>query len=191
MKKIPKKNIVSKAPKEYLEQGLTQCGAYSVKAILSAYGKDIKNHPRDYQPNLLSKYTGITFGLSVWPKVLESYGLHTKRGNTRNLSNERRKDLLKKVISEDKPVMLRIGNGYLKSGKYNPFIASFMGHWITLWGYNDKEKTFYVYDSYVPAGRHDKTVPIGNTKRTYQEILRDWGKGFPYPWRYRYITING
>ena len=32
--------ILANHPKEYLEQGLTQCGAFSVKAILSAYGKD-------------------------------------------------------------------------------------------------------------------------------------------------------
>lgn len=86
--------------------------------------------------------------------------------------------------------MLRIGNGYLKSGKYSPFIASFMGHWITLWGYNDKEKAFYVYDSYVPARRHNKTIPIGNTKRTYEEVLRDWGKGFPHSRRYLYIVAG-
>src|SRR3989344_7405981 len=190
MKKLPTKFIVSRAPKEYLEQGLTQCGAYSVKAILSAYGKDIKKNPRDYQPNILAKYTGINRGVYLWPKVLQNYDVPAQKGDAKNLSDEQRIELLKKSISEDKPVMLRIGNGYLKSGKYNPFRASFMGHWITLWGYNDKEKAFYVYDSYIPIKKHDKAIPIGNTKRTYQEVLRDWGKGFQFRWRYSSITIN-
>lgn len=178
------------APKEYLEQGLTQCGAYSVKAVLSAYGKDDKKHPCDYQPNFLAKYTGISRGLIWVPKVLQFYGVPAQRGNAKNLSDGERLELLKKFINEDKIAMLRIGNGYLRSGKYRSFGASFRAHWITLWGYNDGENVFYVYDSCVPLKRHDKTIPIGNTKRTYTEMIRDWGKGFPPIWRYSFIKVG-
>ena len=181
--------VLPNAPKEYLKQGLAQCGAYSVKAILSAYGKDNKAHPRDYQPNLFAKYTSIT-SLATWPKILQSYGVPAQQGNTKKLANEQRLELLIKSIDENKVVMIRIGNGYSKSGKYNSFVASFMGHWITLWGYNDEEKVFYVYDSYVSLKRHDKTTPIGNTKRTFSEILRDWGKGFPSVWRHSFIKVG-
>jgi len=181
--------VVSKAPKQYLKQGLSQCGAYAVKAILNAYGKDDRARPRDYQPNPLAKYTSIT-GSNTWPKLLQSYGLNAKRGSTRLLSNEERIELFKNLIDKDTPVMLRIGNGYLPSGKYSKFIASFMGHWITLWGYNDEEKVFYVYDSCVPLERHDKTIPTGNTKRTYDQILRDVCQGFPWQWRYHYIRLS-
>ena len=163
--------ILTRTPKEYLEQGLTQCGAFSVKAILGAYGKDDKKYPRDYQPNFLAKHTGISGGLILWPKVLRSYGIPAERGDTKKLTDRQRIELLEKLIDEDKVVMLRIGNGYSKSGKYSSFVASFLGHWITLWGYNDDEKVFYVYDSYVSLKRHDKTIPIGNTKRTYAENL--------------------
>lgn len=182
--------ILSQQPKEYLEQGFTQCGAYSVKAILSAYGKDDKKNPRDYQPNVLAKYTGINRGLYLWPKVLQSYGVPAKKGDAKNLSDEQKLILLRELLNEDNPVMLRVGNGYSKSGKYSPFIASFMGHWITLWGYNDEEGVFYIYDSYVPLKKHDKTIPIGNIKRTYKEIIRDWGKGFPSVWHYAFIKIG-
>ena len=182
--------LLTHSPKEYLEQGLSQCGAFSVKAILGAYGKDDKKHPRDYQPNFLAKHTGINRGLILWPKVLQSYGVFAERGDAKKLTDEQRTELLKKLIDEDKVVMLRIGNGYSKSGKYSSFVASFMGHWITLWGYNDDEKVFYVYDSYVSLERHDKTIPIGNTKRTYAEILRDWGKRFPPMWKYSFIKAG-
>jgi len=177
------------SPKEYLEQGLTQCGAYSVKAILNAYGKDDKKYPRDYNPHFLGKYTSIT-STSTWPKVLQPYGIPAQKGDTKKLSDEQRIGLLKQFIDEDKVVMIRIGNGYSKNGKYSSFVASFMGHWITLWGYNDEEKVFYVYDSYISLKRHDKTIPIGNTKRTYAEIVRDWGKGFPLTRRYSFIKAG-
>ena len=126
----------------------------------------------------------------MWPKVLRSYGIPAERGDAKKLTDEQRIVLLEKLIDEDKVVMLRIGNGYSKSGKYSSFVASFLGHWITLWGYNDDEKVFYVYDSYVSLKRHDKRIPIGNTKRTYAEILRDWCKGFPPMWRYGFIKVG-
>lgn len=182
--------ILTHHPKEYLEQWHNHCGAYSIKAVLSAYGKDDKKHPRDYQPNFLAKFTGVSLGLIWVPKVLQSYGVAAQRGSAKNLSDRERIELLKKFINEDKVVMLRIGNGYLKSGKYRSFGASFRPHWITLWGYNDEEKIFYVYDSCIPLLKHDKTVPIGNTKRTYVEMTRDWGKAFPRMWRYSFIKVG-
>lgn len=48
----------------------------------------------------------------------------------------------------------------------------YLGHWITIWGYNDKEKAFYVCGSYVPAGRHNKTNLIDiikeHTKKSFE-----------------------
>ena len=86
--------------------------------------------------------------------------------------------------------MIRIGNGFLKNGKYNSLVAYFVGHWITLWGYDDEKQIFYIYDSYVPLAKHNKNIPVGNTMRTFEEILRDWGKGFPWWWLYRYGFIK-
>ena len=182
--------LLSHHPREYLEQGLIHCGAFSVKAILSAYGKDVKDDPRDYHSSFLAKYittspTGST--PSNWVKVLKSYGVSAELRFAKNLSDEQRIGLLKKLIDIDNPVMLRIGNGYSKKGKYHPLAAKFISHWITLWGYDDDKQIFYVYDSYVPLERHNKNIPIGNTTRAFSEILRDWNMGFPPRWRYSYI----
>ncbi len=178
--------ILTHLPKEYLEQGFTQCGAFSVKAILNAYGKDDRKHPRDYNPTFLGKYTSLV-GTHTWPRVLESYGSHAESGSTKGLSNEQRIEMLKETIDKDHAIMIRIGNGYLKNGKYSSLFAHFIGHWITIWGYDDKEQVFYIYDSCVPLTKHDKTIPIGNTRRTFSEVLRDWGRGFPPAWQYRFI----
>ena len=183
-------NILTHFPKEYLEQGFTQCGAFSVKAILSAYEKDDRKNPRDYNPTVLGKYTSLA-GTQTWPRVLESYGLHAERGNTTNLSNEQRLRFLKETINKDIAVMIRIGNGFLKNGKYSSLVAYFMGHWITVWGYDDEKRIFYVYDSYIPLERHNKIIPVGNTTRTFLEILRDWGKGFAPIWHYCFVKVSG
>ncbi len=183
-------NTISKIPKEYLKQGLGGCGAYSVKAILSAYDKDDERSPYDYCPNLLLKYTRAPTASIKWVKVLQSYGINAQSGNAKHLSDKERIDLLKNLIDKNTPVMLRVGNGYLPNGKYSNLIASFIGHWITIWGYDNREQVFYIYDSCVSLNKHNKTIPVGNTKRTSEEVLRDWGKGFPWLWQYNFIAVE-
>ena len=180
--------IVSKAPKEYLKQGLNLCGACSVKAILSAYGKDDKEKAQDYLPGIL-KYVRPPTG-KILIDVLKSYGFNASLESAKHLSDQERLSLLKELIDKDTPVMLRIGNGYLPNGKHSKLIAAFIGHWITLWGYNDDEGVFYVYDPYLSIKRYDKTIPIGNVKRTFDEVLRDMGYGFPFARRYNYIRLD-
>lgn len=182
--------VLTCAPKEYLEQGPIHCGAYTVKAVLSAYGKDVKRHPVEYEPSIFSRYLGISTGIHVWPPILQSYGVHAQKGYAKHLSDIERLKLLKDFLDGEHPVMLRIGNGYAKSGKYHSWAAHVIGHWISLWGYDDGQQVFYVYDPYVARARYDKTIPVGNITRTYSEVLRDWGKGFPFAWRYGYITVG-
>ena len=58
--------------------------------------------------------------------------------------------------------MIRIGNGYDSSGEYHKIPAKIIGHWITLWGYDDAHKSFYVYDPYLAVNKY-ATLPTGNT----------------------------
>lgn len=176
MNNLPSKYILSIKPKEYLVQGVSHCGAYSVKGILSAFGKDVQSDPEDYHPHFLGRLTGSTFGSDYWPKILRHYGVKAEFRSAKNLSTGQKIDLLNNLLSGDTPVMIRIGNGYFNSKKYNPIIGRLIGHWITLWGYDDNLKVFYVYDSGLPKNLYD-LVSIGNTKRTYDEILRDWNFG--------------
>lgn len=172
--KLPSKFVLTKKPKKYLVQGFSHCGAYSVKGILDAFGKDRNKHPKNYHTNLLSKITGSGFTKSYYVDMLRLHGLYAKGENAEILWNKEKLVLLKKMISKNFPVMLCIGNGYTKTGRYNPIKASLIGHWITVWGYDDTKQEFYVYDSAVPKKNYDKNIPVGNKKRTYSEILRDW-----------------
>jgi len=168
-------------PSEYLKQGPSHCGAFSVKGILSAYGKDDTAHPKEYHPHLFGRLTGLTTGLQYWPRVLARHGMEAIPKFAADLTDEGRLQLLRELLLKNNPVMVCIGNGYLPNGKYNPIRGRVLGHWITLWGYDDESELFYVYDSAVPKEKHDKHIPIGNTTRTYQEMLRDW-KGALLSW---------
>lgn len=193
MPEIPRKFTLSRKPKEYLKQGLSHCHVYSIKGILSAYGKDVKQNPEDYHISRIRRAIGVIWNPEILVKILSSYGMSAEAKTAEHLSTEERLTLLKRLLANDTPVMIRIGNGYLPNGKYLTMLGKVVGHWITLWGYNDEERVFYVYDSVVPKKRYDKDIPIGNKKRTYAEISRDW-KGALIPWvfkKYLYIEIKG
>ncbi len=197
MREIPPTFILSRKPKEYLKQGLSHCGVYSLKAILSAFGLDNKKHPKEYQTNWIGRHLfSMATGQKYYDKIFQSYGVQSETRTAKNLSDEEKLNLLKDFLSQDNPVMIRIGNGYLNE-KYNAILGRLVPHWITLWGYNDNTQLFYVYDSGLPLRNWDNNLPIGNTTRTYKEILRDWNFGRWQPWcwntsakDYLYITMR-
>lgn len=178
--------ILTRRPKEYLKQGPTGCGAYSVKGILSAYNKDDKRHPFEYLP-----WSRIPFVInpSHWTNILRSYGLDAKRESMRRLLEEQRLEMIRTNILDEKPIMLFIGNGYRGNGTWSRIRWWLISHWVTVWGFNDEEGVFYIYNSAVPPKYYNKEIPIGNVKRTYQNVLRDLRGGQPWWWRYNYIKI--
>lgn len=188
----PARFVLPRKPAAYPKQGVSHCGAFSVKAILSAYGKDTRTDPRQYHLNWFGRITGSTLSRSYWARALSTWGLSAHVANAGTLSREDRVQFLKQLLLHGSPVMLLIGNGYLPSGRYMPLLGKMISHWITLWGYDDSKGVFYVYDSCVPQQRHDQDVPVGNARRTYTEVLRDWeSPAFLFPgWRYTYITLG-
>lgn len=197
MSKLPARFVLKIKPKEYLKQGISHCGAYSVKGILSAFGKDKTFHPKEYHTNWFTRVTGITLNRSYWPRVFESYGIKAIPKNAGNVPKSKRLDVLKRIISTGNPVMLSIGNGYVKNGKYSWFMGRIVvQHWVTLWGYDDNKNIFCIYDSAVPKDEYTKEISVGNITRTYDQVLRDWQGAFisqvtrgikPY----HYIDVSG
>ncbi len=195
MLQLPHKYILNIKPFEYLKQGPSHCGAFSVKAILDAYGLGNKRHPKEYHTRWFSRLTGNSLGKEYYARILNSYGLKARIKTAKLLPDDGKIKLLKSLLAEGNPVMVRIGNGYL-TYKYNPFFGKIVGHWITLWGYDDAKQIFYVYDSGLPTQYWNSSLTIGNTTRTHQEILRDWKFGLWQPWvwlfmgRENYVYID-
>ncbi len=189
MSQLPNSYILQNEPKEYLVQGPNHCGMFAIKGILSAYKKDAKKDPRDYQPNRLGRLIGWTFPWT-FEQVLSQYGFFSSVGWVVNTSHKEKIARLKELIMKHKAVILLIGNGYQRDGRFNLFRSRFTSHWITIWGYADKQECFYIYDSAVPKNLHDRSIPIGNVQRSYQVVLRDWSAlSIPFM-RNLYIAVN-
>lgn len=190
----PEKYVVRRKPKQYLKQGMVHCGVYTAKAILEAYGKGVHNDPIKYHVSFLSKITGTMFRSQDLIDVFRKYGLRIKAVCAKDYDDSQKLLMLKKVLLKDKPITVFIGNGYTYSKGikgYNPMKALLVGHIISLWGYNDRERVFYLYDSAVSKECYDTDIPIGNVKRTYKDFLRDWKGAFHRRWfsPYTYLEI--
>lgn len=82
----PSKFILSRKPKEYLKQGISHRGEYAVKGILSAYGLDIKSHPKEYHLNWTGTVTGTTLGPHYLIKILRKNGIDAIRKTAEDFS---------------------------------------------------------------------------------------------------------
>jgi len=186
-----KEFIVNKTPREYLKQGTTHCGVYTVKAILSAYGKDDKSDPEDYHFNSFGRILGSSTSEDII-KILKNYDINAEVKSASKASDKL--SILIDALKKGNPVIIRIGNGYKDNGEYSVLQANLFGHWISVWGYNNEEKVFYVYDASISKEKYD-VIPVGNKKRTFDEILRDWSmSGLLQPWMWGktfvYIQIS-
>lgn len=198
MKKLPDRFVLPISPKEYLQQGLSHCGVYSVKAVLSAMGLDRGLEPKNYHPHWLGKVTGMTFGREYYPEILARFGVEAVAKNADTHVGGERINILKGLLNKGFPVMIRIGNGF-STNRYNPFLGRLQPHWITLWGYDSRKGVFYVYDSGLPKRFWNLALPAGNTTRTFAEILRDWSFGkwqiwiWPFTGRrnFLYVEVTG
>ncbi len=168
------KKVLSRKPSEYLKQGIGHCGCYCVKAILQAYDMDVSCKPEELHLNLLGRITGSTIGKNYFTKMLKKYGIASQTKSVENMSDTQNLETLKRILNDNKPVMLRVGNGYIQSNKYNILMAKCVMHWLTLWGFDDENRLFYVYDPALPKKYWDTSLPVGNTTRTYNDMLRDW-----------------
>ena len=165
------KKIVSVKPKQYLQQGMRYCGGYTIKAILSAYNLGDGRHPKEYLPSLKKSF-GFTTPKMI-QKVLLQYKLNAPMKRVNNVSDAKKLEIIKRELNKNRPVILLIGNGYSPKGRYSALRMQCISHWISIWGYDDNNKVFYIYDSYRDKNYYDE-IPIGNIKRSYAQVLRDW-----------------
>lgn len=179
--------VVNHKPKGYLQQGMRHCGGYTIKAILSAYNLDDGRHPEKYLPPKIKSF-GFTTP-KIIQETLNEYGFDSLINRANKFSNNKKIQSIKKELDKNHPVILLIGNGYSPTGKYSALQRNCVSHWITVWGYDDKEKVFFIYDSYVEPNNYDK-ISVGNVKRTYEQVLRDWKGAFYFRFKsFLYIPV--
>jgi hypothetical protein len=192
---IPPAHLVSLRPRQYLKQRywFAHCGVFTAKAVLSAYGRDAKDRVEDYHTNTVARTMGTFVGRNYYPGILRAHGLKAEGCNADKMADHEKLTLLKKLLLTGHPVVLNVGNGHDSRGTFRVMKSRLLSHWISLWGYDDAEQSFWAYDSLVPQ-TSQSPISVGNQKRPYEELLLAW-KGAVLTrmmlGRYYYIRING
>ncbi len=176
---------VLKSPTYYpLQTKIGYCWPEQIKIIVEANGKSHYKHTSFYTDTLLQKYLG---GMMPWQilKLLKKYGFHPKIGLLKGKKKHKIEQLQHKLQAW--PVILMIAHAYNEKTRFHLLRALWYHHYISIWGYNEKERIFYAYDSSI-ATTIKKDIPIGNTTFTYDEIIT-YGK-FPVLWLVRNLYIS-
>lgn len=178
--------ILNIQPVSYFEQNIPFCGGFSIAGIVSAYGMhDFSGS--EFMTNWGKLFGGMTPSQAV--TVMGKYNIQPTLLRAGKISDVERIQLLKDEIDGGKPIMLLIGNGFLHDGRYSNLKSQFPTslHWITVWGYH--ENGFFIYDSALSPTSYS-FVPIGNSERSFSNLLGSWAKpSYLSPFLgYTYIT---
>lgn len=172
---------IARAPRSYPGQvGLT-CGEANARSVIDSFGVA-------YQTPSRTRIWVKLFGHSLLTDLrllMEAHGLAAPVRHAGRLNRDLKVRVPKSHVDAGNPVVVAIGNGHLRRGRYVWWARLLLGHYLTVYGYDDARRVFYVYDSYL-RGRPPAPLPAGNETRSYAEMLRDW-KG---PIYYRLIGRN-
>lgn len=163
------------APEVYPHQEGLTCGEFNARGVLAGF--DIP-----YQAPEAVRMRVRLFGYSFVEDIsqlIQAHGLSAPVMHAHNLTDDQRIEMLKGHIRKDQPVILAIGNGHLRRGVYSPLARIFVGHFITLYGFDEDAQRFLIYDPYLQGAYHE-AIPAGNEVRTFRELLRDWNGPFYY-----------
>jgi len=160
---------VPRLPTRYPKQRGLTCGEANARSIIESFGIAYETPER---PGLIVRLIGYSL-LRDLRRLLDVHGLSGPIRSSPHGSDEERLAILRNHLDCGEPVILAIGNGHLRRGVYYPWARLLLGHYITLYGYNDVQRRFAIYDSYLD-GTPREPIPAGNETRGYDELLRDW-----------------
>ncbi|MCF7834604.1 C39 family peptidase [Candidatus Gracilibacteria bacterium] len=148
---------------------------FTIKAVVETYKEDIRKNFQAYSGSRWNKLCGFIMPWGV-VKVLRKYGFMSQIGFCRYKIYAKKIEFIKNKIKEGYPLILVIGHAYGKdTSKFSLWKALFLQHYLSVWGYDDKKRVFYVYDS----GRHveKQRVPVGNLSIAYDDLIKCRGFG--------------
>jgi len=175
-------------PQAYPRQEGLSCGETNARSVIESFGLSFE---RPTRPGWKVRLFGYSL-LRDLRSLMESHGLSAPIRSAASVNAPARLDVLRSHLRKGYPIVIAIGNGHLRRGRYVPAARVLLGHYLTLYGFEDASETFFVYDSYLD-GEPEGPLPAGNETRTYAETLRDWRGPFYYPLigrRHAYMPVS-
>ena len=158
--------FVKQTPPEWFllrDRNFWWCAHYSLKAVIEWKNKK-KKSIEDYSSDWWSRKTYL---MTPWwiLKVFKKYNLNYSILRAKTISKDEKLVLLKENLKKW-PIILLVANWQTKKKRFSRWRALTHRHYISLWWYDEKSKSFYVYDS--------------NTKRKTEQVIMKWTLKVPY-----------
>ena len=172
-----------KYPSEHnYKQVSTQCGPFNTAAVVRAMTSEEVNSilfAEDIGWQLFDLGT-LPLGLK---HQLEQYNLEVEVARLKSYSNEERLLFLQERLSNGKPIIIL--------GEKDDY-----QHYVTLFGFNNLEDEYYIYDSWYPEGLEglvidDNASLPGNRTLSSKELLDFWQKGGMFGFYSWYALVAG
>ncbi|PIN75308.1 hypothetical protein COV18_03915 [Candidatus Woesearchaeota archaeon CG10_big_fil_rev_8_21_14_0_10_37_12] len=158
-----------------------QCGVYSLANIIKTYTKQPFSDPKTLHTSFLGRIFGWTLP-SEMIKTLRMYNIEAFWSSARK---KQAKIVFLKTLIRKGPVIIRID---LIEKEINPLWGRISGHWIVLWGFSDKQNSFYTYDS---RKQNKNSLLVGNCLYSYADIERLWnGQRLPIYFKYIFVAVK-
>lgn len=171
----PRSHVVAALPPGYPRQTGLTCPEANARSVIAAFGLSYAPPP----PTWTVRRVGYSL-LRDLSRLLRHAGLDAPVRMARRMTDAQRLDLLRAHLDRGEPVILAVGNGHLSRDRDSALARALLGHYLTLYGYDDARGVFYVYDSYLP-GEPPEPLPAGNDARGYADLLRSWRGPVYYP----------
>ena len=151
------RHIVTYKPTKYMTQPFYRyCGIFQIMTILESRFWLQKWHKEFF--TWFTKFTWFTLPNQLVKKFNELW-LSASFLNKEHFTIES----VKHYLNNDKNIVLLTGHGYkTKWDSFNPLKAFFGQHYISIWGYDNIKKGFYIYDSSIKQTKINRSLPIGN-----------------------------
>lgn len=127
--------VVAGLPKSYPHQvGLT-CGETNAKSVIASFGVPY----RPFRSSIWVRLFGYSL-LNDLRQLLQAHCLSATIGQAGELDDASKIDALRRHIDHGSPVILSIANGYRRRGHYLPWARLLVGHYATVYGYDDAQQ---------------------------------------------------
>jgi hypothetical protein len=145
------------------------CGETNVRTIVEGFGIPFQSLAN---PPLRVKFFGFSFVKDI-QSLFKLNGLSAPIRHASQMDDHAKLKIIQEHIDRGQPVLLAIGNGHIERGRYSSLARFFIGHFITIYGYDTARELFYIYDAWL-EGVFEGEIPIGNEVRTFAQFLQDW-----------------
>jgi len=138
----------------HVQQGWNNCGPASITIALSYYGWE---ENQEFSASFLKPDREDK---NVTPREMVSF-VNEQTGVRALTRMGGSLDLLKSLTAGGFPVLVSLG--------YMPEGYDWLGHYLTVVGYDDRQQAVYVYDSFLGTGDNGEGMAVA-----YSELDRDW-----------------